>query len=98
MVRDELAQKVTAAVRRLVADGRLPESEYPRVEISDTKSPDHGDFACNFAMVAAKSAQMNPREVADLVATSLRDDPDLAGVAVAGPRFINLTRKSFRNP
>ncbi|MCH8979132.1 MAG: hypothetical protein IH945_07805, partial [Armatimonadetes bacterium] len=91
MVRDELARKVTAAVERLVADGRLPESEYAKVEISDTKSPEHGDFACNFAMVAAKSVQMNPREVAELIAERLRDDPDLAGVAVAGPGFINLT-------
>ncbi len=91
MVRDELAQMIAAAVERLVAEGRLPESEYPKIEISDTKSPEHGDFACNFAMMAAKAVQMNPREVAELVAERLRDEPDLAGVAVAGPGFINLT-------
>ncbi len=70
MLRRDLTAHVQAAVDRLVAEGRLP-SGLPPVELQDTKDPAHGDFATNFAMVAAKGAGMNPRALADLVAGAL---------------------------
>ncbi len=91
MLRHLLEQKVTEAVQSLVADGQLYNAEYPKVEITDTKSSEHGDFACNFALVASKVAQKNPRDLAGLLATALSADPDLSRVEVAGPGFVNLT-------
>lgn len=59
----------------------------------------HGDYATNAALVAAKHAGRNPRELADELAAALRAQatPEIAAVEVAGPGFINfrLTREFF---
>ena len=91
MLRSELAAKVDTVVEGLKTDGSLPVAEYPKAEISDTRSPEHGDFACNFAMAAAKTAKMNPRALGEMIAGALSSDADLSKVEVAGPGFINLT-------
>ena len=91
MLRRELAGRVSEAVARLVSGGRLPKADYPQVEISDTKSPEHGDFACNFALAAAKAAGLKPREIGEALAAELAKDPDFERAEVAGPGFVNLT-------
>ncbi len=60
------------------------------IEISDTRQPEHGDYACNIAMVAAKRIGKPPRAVAEAVAAELSSATELACVEVAGPGFINL--------
>lgn len=62
------------------------------VEISDTKQPEHGDFACNFAMVASKKAGTNPRQLGELLGQAIQQSSDAAihGVEVAGPGFLNF--------
>ena len=90
LVRRELAEKVSAAVSRLIGDGKLPAAAYPPVEISDSKSAEHGDFACNFALAASKLAGLKPREIGELLAGELLADPDFEKVEVAGPGFVNL--------
>ena len=91
MLRDELTRLVASAVRDSIADGELPEaaSGIP-VEISDTKTPEHGDFACNFALIATKPLGMPPRRIGELLAARLSSFPEFAGVEVAGPGFLNL--------
>lgn len=53
----------------------------------------HGDYTVNAALAAAKPLGKNPREVADMLATSLRADfgETVSNVEVAGPGFINIT-------
>jgi arginyl-tRNA synthetase len=69
---------------------------FPPVEVEVPKQPDHGDFATNWALVAAKQAPkahgpgMNPRELAGLVAEELASDSAFERIEVAGPGFINL--------
>jgi len=92
-MRQHLAEKVKKVVSKLVEDGLLPESGLPEVEISDTKQPEHGDFACNFALAAAKAAGANPRELGTKIAGLLSQDDELEKVDVAGPGFINITIK-----
>ena len=53
--------------------------------------PDLGQFQCNGALPAAKSAGGNPRELADEVARTLAEDKRFSDVSVAGPGFVNLT-------
>ncbi len=61
-----------------------------RVNVELPRDPTHGDLATNAAMVLAKPAGLNPRELAGRLATALGADPDIDEVAVAGPGFINL--------
>ena len=88
MLRLDLTRLVQASVDRLVASGRLP-SGLPPVELQDTKDPAHGDFATNFAMVAAKVAGMNPRELAEMVAEELRSDDVRIGSGLGSVRTPN---------
>jgi arginyl-tRNA synthetase len=82
-LRSRLGDAVAAAFAAQGLDG-----EYGRVTPSDR--PDLADFQCNGALTAAKAAGRNPREIAAAVASALKDDPQIASVAIAGPGFINL--------
>jgi arginyl-tRNA synthetase len=50
-------------------------------------------MATNAAMVLAKPAKKNPKQLAEEFAGKLRADPLIAKAEVAGPGFINLTLK-----
>ncbi|MCW1908686.1 MAG: arginine--tRNA ligase [Candidatus Saccharibacteria bacterium] len=52
--------------------------------------PQFGDYATNVALRLAKELSKPPREIADLVAKSLREKSEFSQVDVAGPGFINL--------
>ena len=52
----------------------------------------HGDFATSIALSAAKDLKQNPKELAEAIATNIREPADarIADVSVAGPGFINI--------
>lgn len=52
--------------------------------------PQFGDYATNVAMQLAKPLGKNPREIAEQLATALRESGDFSEVTIAGPGFINL--------
>ncbi len=49
-----------------------------------------GDFSTNAAMVMAKSAGKNPRELAAEILPQLQELDFVADASIAGPGFINL--------
>ncbi len=62
-----------------------------RVEVTPTKDVAHGDMASNAAMIAAKTAGKNPRELAAGLVERLSARPEIAKAEAAGPGFVNLT-------
>lgn len=60
-----------------------------RVAVEPPRDATHGDMASNAAMVLAKPARMNPKQLAEQLAEKLRLHPDIVSVEVAGPGFIN---------
>lgn len=86
------AAHIDAALDALTATGDLP-SDLARgnVTVEPPRDPSHGDLATNAAMVLAKPAGKNPRELAERIAAELGKLDEVAAVAVAGPGFINLT-------
>nr|CAD6606329.1 arginine--tRNA ligase [Rhizobium sp. Khangiran2] len=66
------------------------EIDFDRITVEPPRDASHGDVATNAAMVLAKPLGTNPRALADLVCTALKQDPDVSEVSVAGPGFINL--------
>lgn len=52
--------------------------------------PQFGDYSTNVALQLAGRLQRNPREVADEVASKLREGGGFTDVAIAGPGFINM--------
>ncbi|MFL6798968.1 MAG: arginine--tRNA ligase [Xanthobacteraceae bacterium] len=84
--------RIRAATAALTAAGVLPAGiDQSRVVVEATRDASHGDLATNAAMVLAKDAGKKPRELAQAIADTLRSDPLVANVEVAGPGFINLT-------
>ena len=60
--------------------------------IAPPKDARHGDLAANIAMLLAKDAGRNPRELAQELADALPARcADVAGAEVAGPGFLNVT-------
>jgi arginyl-tRNA synthetase len=83
---------VAGALDRLVEDGTLPKDlALQPVVVEGARDAAHGDLATNIAMVLAKPAKKNPRELASLIAKRLEGLEGVKKVEVAGPGFINLT-------
>ncbi len=57
--------------------------ELPREE-------NHGDLACNIALVLAKPLNRGPREIAKLFVIELEKDAYVISAEIAGPGFINI--------
>ncbi len=89
MIRAELRAKVASACNALISNGFLPESKY-EFEIVDPAKKEHGDFSCNFALLASKSAGKPPREIAEKITELLIQEKIFEAVSVAGPGFINF--------
>jgi arginyl-tRNA synthetase len=58
--------------------------------VENTKSREHGDFACNAAMAAAKLLAQKPRDLAAAIVSHLPRHPSVAKVEIAGPGFLNF--------
>jgi len=88
LIRDDLIK----VIKDLTGEGSLPRGlDLSRINVEPTREAGHGDVATNAAMVLAKPAGMKPRDLADLIAARLKSHPDISGLEVAGPGFLNLT-------
>jgi arginyl-tRNA synthetase len=90
-VKAQLRELVLQAVHTLQKDGVLAaDLVLPTFVIERARSRDHGDFACNIAMLLAKPARAKPRELAEKLVTALPANELVAKVEIAGPGFINF--------
>ncbi|OHT21254.1 arginine--tRNA ligase [Edaphosphingomonas haloaromaticamans] len=93
------ADRIGQILDDLAQAGDLPAGlDRRNVTVEPPRDPAHGDLATNAAMVLAKPAGKNPRELASLIAPKLARLPEIASAEVAGPGFINvrLTEESWR--
>ena len=88
-MKDALHELLEHALDRLHRDGAL-EAPAPDFVIERTRSREHGDFACNVAMLLAKKAGKKPRDLAAAIVAALPASPLVAKVEIAGPGFINF--------
>ncbi|MEM6848382.1 MAG: arginine--tRNA ligase [Pseudomonadota bacterium] len=85
-----LIKALKARVINIAVDEGLTDN-LQRVAVELPRDPSHGDFATNAAMVLAKPAKRNPRELGAFIAERLAEDPLVEKAEVAGPGFVNLT-------
>ena len=71
----------------------IPATEQPNILIENSRDSAHGDFACNIAMVLAKTAKTNPRQLAESIIEHLPESDILERTEIAGPGFINFFLK-----
>ncbi|HXP77601.1 MAG TPA: arginine--tRNA ligase [Stellaceae bacterium] len=82
---------VAAEVVALAEAGALPAGlDLGRIAVEPPRDPAHGDLSTNAAMVLAKPAGKNPRELAQQLADRLSAHPEITSAEVAGPGFLNL--------
>jgi len=86
---------VIDAIAQLSSGGELPRPlDLSRVMVEPPRDFAHGDVSTNAAMVLAKPAGKNPRQLAEALAERLAMHEDIASIDVAGPGFINMRLKT----
>jgi len=85
------AGHVAAALDALENAGALPAGlNRAPIAVEPPRDPSHGDLATNAAMVLAKPAGVNPRDLAEALVVELAKLPEVTSAEIAGPGFINL--------
>ena len=93
-MKNKLADLIANSVAVCTQKGLLPEVQLPQIEIEVPANPDHGDYACNVAMILASQAKQNPRKIAQAIQDNLTDPEGiLEKTQIAGPGFLNFMIK-----
>ena len=87
----QLRELVLQAIKSLQNDTTLPaDLALPGFVIERARSREHGDFACNIALLLAKPARAKPRELAEKLVAALPANGLVEKVEIAGPGFVNF--------
>jgi arginyl-tRNA synthetase len=90
LMKKKIEELILQAVATLKADGIIAQEITPNITIDRTRDAQHGDFASNLALILAKPAKINPRELAEKLIAALPQDATIIKVELAGPGFINF--------
>jgi len=89
-MKERLFEHFQQAVRELL-DAAGDAAPAPEFVLEVPNNPDHGDFACNAAMLLAKRLRQSPRAIAEQLVARLGSAEGLvASAEVAGPGFVNV--------
>lgn len=90
-MKQQLQQLLQQACEQLVREGKLPAIEQlPTIQLERPKQAGHGDFASNLALLLAKQAKTNPRQVAEWLIAAMPATAIVKEAQIAGPGFINF--------
>ncbi len=78
------------ALNTLKSQGDLPQDVAVKINVERTRDAQHGDFATNLAMMLAKPAKSNPRQLAEKLVAAIPRDAAIDKIEIAGPGFINF--------
>ncbi len=77
---------------RAMQSGAIPLGEVPPFEVEIPRDRRHGDYATNAALLLAKQAGGNPRQISQRLIESYAPPADrIERLEVAGPGFVNMT-------
>lgn len=88
-MKDALRELLLHALDQLHRDGAL-DAPAPAFVIERTRSREHGDFACNAALLLAKTLGRKPRDIAGVIAGAMPASKLVERIEIAGPGFINF--------
>jgi arginyl-tRNA synthetase len=90
LIQNDIAQLITAAIKKAQQKGDLPKFDIPEVVIQRPKDAAHGDFATPVALGMARFARMAPVQIAEKIVKRLAPVEYIGGYTVAHPGFINI--------
>ena len=96
-MKEHIEELLAQSVLHLQREGIFPGEVEPDIQLERTRSPEHGEFASNLALVLCKAAKMPPRELAQEIINRLPHSRQIERTEIAGPGFINffLNRLAF---
>jgi len=88
-MKEQLQNLLTKCIGDLIDQGVI--SEMPsKIRLDHTKDKGHGDYATNVALMLAKQANVNPKELAQTIIKQLGVAEFIEKIEIAGPGFINF--------
>ena len=90
-MKEQLEQLLAEAIGQLKAQGKIPADHPVKIQLDRPRDKSHGDFATNLALMLAKPAKSNPRQLAEAIVDAVPENSLLSKMDIAGPGFINFT-------
>ena len=90
MIKNEIVELLTKAVKKAQKKGDLPKFDVPEIALERPKEPGHGDFATPAALGMARYARMAPLKIAEQIVKRLDKVDYIGEVYVAQPGYINI--------
>ncbi|MGB5292401.1 MAG: arginine--tRNA ligase [Lysobacterales bacterium] len=89
-MKEHIEELLIQALLHLIREGVLNADCDITPQLERTRTPEHGEFASNIAMVLAKRAGLPPRDLAQLIIDKMPRSRQLNHAEIAGPGFINF--------
>ena len=89
-MKEHIEELLVQALLHLMRDGVLTADCDVAPQLERARSPEHGEFASNLAMVLAKRAGIPPRALAQHIIDNLPRSRQVKKAKIAGPGFINF--------
>lgn len=91
MVKKRLIELLTQAAAKAQESGKVPPVTLPEITVEHPQNPEHGDYASSLALKLTRSTGVSPLTIAAEVAERIAPSPEIAGITVAPPGYINFT-------
>jgi len=88
-MKEKLIGLIKAALDKLDINTKINTAD-TKINIAETNNQQHGDYACNIALVLSKQLKKNPHELASAIIAQLPPNDFIADISTAGPGFINF--------
>lgn len=85
-----IADLITQSLHHIAKKHTLALNIPSSINVDNTKDKAHGDYASNIALLLAKEARMQPRQLAQMIVEQLPTSKQVAKTEIAGPGFINF--------
>jgi len=92
-VKKQIQKLIAQSLEQLKSKEIIPSTELSTIKIENSRDSAHGDFASNIAMILAKVAKTNPRNLAEKIIKHLPESDIVERAEIAGPGFINFFLK-----
>src|SRR5439155_786531 len=90
MIRHEIQKLIAEAIRVAQEAGEIPAAGVPEPLVDRPQRAEHGDYASSLPLRLARTAGMNPLELARVIAGRVPSGGAITSVDTAPPGFINI--------
>ena len=90
IIRDLIVERIKQAVERAQEENVLPPADVPDVAVEHPADPQNGDFATSLPLRLARTARMNPMDIAERLLPFLDVSEQMERIWAAPPGFINF--------